>query len=49
MIKGVYDFSSLGVRIPLGDWFAYVRDLRREGDLDIQDATTIEALPGWHW
>ncbi len=34
---------------PLGDWFAYVRELRRDGELDPADASLIEALPGWHW
>jgi hypothetical protein len=34
---------------PLGDWFAYVRELRRDGELDPGDATLIEGLPGWHW
>ena len=34
---------------PLGDWFAYVRELRRDGELDPADAALIEALPGWHW
>jgi hypothetical protein len=34
---------------PLGDWFAYVRELRRDGELDAADASAIEALPGWHW
>ena len=34
---------------PLGDWFAYVRELRRDGELDPADASQIEALPGWHW
>ena len=34
---------------PLGDWFAYVRELRRDGQLDPSDAALIEALPRWHW
>jgi hypothetical protein len=34
---------------PLGDWFAYVRELRRDGQLDPSDAALIDALPGWHW
>ena len=37
------------VGFPLGDWFAYVRELRRDGELDPGDAAAIEALPGWHW
>ena len=34
---------------PLGEWFAYVRELHDEGDLDPGDAAAISALPGWHW
>ena len=34
---------------PLGNWFAYVRYLRDEDQLDAQDAAAIEAIPGWRW
>ena len=35
--------------LPLGEWFAYVREAREAGDLDPRDAELIEGLPGWHW
>ena len=34
---------------PLGDWFAYARDLHESGDLRAADVEALEALPGWHW
>lgn len=34
---------------PLGEWFAYVRETHETGELEPDDATLIEALPGWHW
>jgi hypothetical protein len=34
---------------PLGDWFAYMRELHDAGELDASDATRVQALPGWHW
>jgi hypothetical protein len=35
--------------LPLGDWFAYVRELHESGDLDPIDEAVIEGLPGWAW
>lgn len=35
--------------LPIGDWFAYVRELHDSGDLDPLDATAIEAIPGFAW
>ena len=34
---------------PLGEWFAYVRELHDDGELDASDAELVAALPGWHW
>jgi hypothetical protein len=34
---------------PLGDWFAYLRELHDAGELDASDATRAQALPGWRW
>jgi hypothetical protein len=35
--------------LPLGDWFAYVRELRDAHDLDPRDVAAMEAIPGWRW
>jgi hypothetical protein len=34
---------------PLGTWVATYRDRRRDGTLDPEQATNLEALPGWTW
>ena len=34
---------------PLGVWIATYRDRRRNGKLDPEQATNLEALPGWTW
>jgi hypothetical protein len=34
---------------PLGEWFAYVRELHDGGELDPDDEALVGALPGWHW
>jgi len=34
---------------PLGQWLAYVHELRETGWLDPRDEAAIEALPGWRW
>jgi len=35
--------------LPIGDWFAYVRELHDAGDLDPIDVAAIEAIPGFAW
>ncbi len=35
--------------LPLGEWFAYVREGRDAGTLDGDDAALIEGIPGWRW
>jgi hypothetical protein len=34
---------------PLGDWFAFVREARENGELEPRDAARLEAIPGWRW
>jgi hypothetical protein len=34
---------------PLGSWMATYRDRRRDGTIDPDQATELEALSGWRW
>lgn len=43
------DDATTADGFPLGAWAATYRARRRAGEIDPDQATALEALPGWHW